>query len=437
MSIKSTLVKNTSLNLIGYIYLTIAAFIAIPILLRNLGQDLYGVYLLFSSLIPLMAALDFGLNQASIRFLSLPDKTQSTRCTIWRTSFTSFFFVGFLIALVSFTFFNFFAPNSPAFSALQANQFFPLALTISFILLFNHLNISFMTLIQSNQRFDIYNLRVLIVGTANTLITALVSSFTSNLIHVFVVLLFFHLVVFFIYLRYVCHQFTFSFPRFCFQKTHYRQLFSFGLRQFIGNLANQANTQISKYILGLSLSAATVPIFAVPQNVIVKGAGAISQLTLSFFPLSASLITKEKIKKLSRLVINLEVIILILGILQILFIYNFGDDVLHLWLKNPSFVDQAYPVLKILSWYFFLTTTTPIPTSVLDSINRPQIPSLFAVLTTILTLSSMLYFVPQHGAVGAAYAYVFASLITVPSFLIVFTITFSRYVKKTLASSRS
>lgn len=434
MSIKKTLLKNTSLNLAGYIYLTIASFISIPILLRNMGQELYGVYLLFSGIIPLIATLDFGLGQATIRYLSLPKNNTKRRSSIWQTSFTSFFLVGLLVALISFTFFSFFASRLTAFSSLPSFQFLPLSIAISLILLFNHLNISLMTLIQSNQRFDLYNLRVLIVGTGNTLLTALISTFTSNLIIIFFSLFFCHFLTFLIFLRYVCRHFSFSLPRPTLNKVHFKKLFSFGLRQFVGNLASQINTQASKYILGLSLTVSVVPIFSVPQNVIVKGTGVISQLTLAFFPLSASLITREKIKKLSRLVIGIEVLVLFIGILQVVFIHTLGDDVLRIWLNNPGFVEQAYPVLKILSWYFLLTAVTPIPTAVFDSINRPQIPSFFAVLTTVLTLGSMFYLIPRFGALGAAYAYVFASIITVPLFLIVFYCVFSRYIKKTLSS---
>ena len=434
MSIKKTLLKNTSFNLIGYVYLTIAAFISIPILLRNFGQELYGVYLLFSGIIPLMVAIDFGLSQATTRYLSLPKNSDKKRSVIWQTSFTLFFLVGLLIAAISFISFYFFASKSSVFSSLPSFQFLPLSIAISLILLFNHLNISLMTLIQSNQRFDIYNLRVLIVGTGNTLLTAFISTFTTNLVTIFFFLFSCHFITFLIFLRYACRHFSFSLPKFILDKVYSKKLFSFGLRQFVGNLASQINIQVSKYILGLSLAVKIVPVFSIPQNVMVKGTGVVSQLTLAFFPLSASLVTKEKIKKLSRLVVGLQFSILFIGILQVLFIYTLGDDVLHLWLNNPDFVVQAYPILKVLSWYFLLTTITPIPTAVLDSINRPQVPSFFAVLTAILTLGSMLYLVPSFGALGAAYAYVFASAITVPLFLFVFYRAFSKYIKKTLSS---
>lgn len=435
MSIKKTLLKNTSFNLVGYIYLILAAFVAIPILLRNLGQELYGVYLLFSSLIPLMAALDFGLSQATIRYLSLPKNSSEKRLHIWQTSFTAFFIIASLIATISFVAFYFFAPQSNAFAALNRTQFLPLAIAVSLILFLNHLNISIMTVIQSNQRFDLYNLRVLIVGTGNTLLTAYISSLTPNLVIIFSSLLLCHLITFILFLRYVSRHFNFSLPRFHLHRKYSGKLFNFGIRQFIGNLANQANVQFSKYILGFSLSASIIPVFAVPQNVITKIAGVVSQLTLAFFPLSTSLTTKEKIKKLNRLIFSLEILVLVLGVLQVVFIYTLGDDILSLWLKNPHFVDQAYPIIKILSWYFLLTTITPIPTVVFDSINRPQTPSFFAVLTTIITLVLILYLVPHFGALGAAYAYVFASLITVPAFLIVFYRQYSAFVKKTLSSA--
>ncbi len=209
-----------------------------------------------------------------------------------------------------------------------------------------------------------------------------------------------------------------------------KYLLNFGIKNFITSLAGQAEIQSSKYILGSISSAAAVTAYSIPQNIVIKGAGIVSQVAQALFPLSASLLDADRVKKLKQTVYSLELLVLAGGLLAVFCSFTFGNEFLLWWLNDPEIVKIAHPILNVLSFYFLLTSLTPIPGVIIQSINKPEIPSFFAVLTTVLEIGAMLYLIPIYGSIGAAYAAVFSSSITVPSFLFVCNLYFEKEIKR-------
>jgi len=436
MSIKKTLIKNSSYNLVSYAYLAVASLISIPIILNSLGGELYGSYILFNGIVLVAATFDLGLSQATIRWLSLPKINQATRVNTWKTSLFFFYILAALLSFITFILLRFFLIDLPAFTPINPDQYLLATVIASGIVLINHLNIAFLTIPQAHQRFDIYNTRTIIVGTANTLITAWLSTKTNNIAVLLGLQLIFHLSAFITLLSYSRHQLGANplIPKL--HKQLSKELLGFGGKNFVTNIANQIRVQFSNFILGGLIGPVAVTAFSIPQNLIIKAAGAISQVTLAFFPLSTSLTSPERFPKLKRLIIQLQVVIFLLGIIQVFIVYQYGYQILTLWLNNPEVVIQAYPVLKILSWFFLLTILTPIPTAVFESLNKPQIPAIIASLNTILTIG-LIFFISNQSNIGSsslipAYATLYSSIILVPIFLFLLVTTVRDHDKKLL-----
>ena len=164
----------------------------------------------------------------------------------------------------------------------------------------------------------------------------------------------------------------------------------------------------------------------------MKGAGVVSQVATVIFPTSTSLLTKERHPKLKKLIWAVEGLTLVFGLVGVIGIYAFGNQFLLWWLKEEEVVRLAVPILKTLSFYFLLTSLTPIPGVILIGLNYPQIPSFFSVLTTVIEIVLLFYLVPTYHAAGAATAILVTTLITVPLFLLVFIKRFRSYEKSLL-----
>lgn len=418
MSIKQSLIKNTAFNLSGYLYLLLASFFSIPLLLGNLGRDVFGVYIFLVSFISLSAVFDFGISTAVIRKLSLPNTTKEEKIKVWKTSFAIFIILAIILFLCVMVLLQYLSRSMSIFAYLDRNTINWSITILSSIVLVNHLNTHLLNLSQAKQRFDIFNSKTILVGSANTIISALVSTVYPNVAILFLVQLAFHILTFTFMIFYSLKSFSGSSFTPAYDKQTGRELFSFGLRNFIGTLAGQIENQFSNFILGAMVSARAITSFSIPQSIVAKGAGVISQFAQVFFPLSASLLEKDRIKKLKKLVLGVEGFTLIGGILAVFLSFNIGHQFLTWWLKDPVVVETAYPVLKVLSFYFVLVSLTPIPTVLLQGLNKPQIPSFFGALTVSLEIIFSLFFV-RMGAIGIAYAFLLSVCITVPSILIV------------------
>ncbi|KKU05883.1 MAG: Polysaccharide biosynthesis protein [Candidatus Collierbacteria bacterium GW2011_GWB1_45_35] len=178
------------------------------------------------------------------------------------------------------------------------------------------------------------------------------------------------------------------------------------------------------------VSAGAITSFSIPQSIVAKGAGVVSQLAQVFFPFSASLLAKDRIKKLKTLVLGIESLVLIGGVSAILLTFTIGQQFLLWWLKDPVVVQTAFPVLKILSFYFLLASLTPIPTALLQGLNKPQVPSFFAVLTVVLEIIFALILVPTFGTIGVAYSFLLSTIITIPPFLVYTSYSLTRKINE-------
>jgi O-antigen/teichoic acid export membrane protein len=207
-----------------------------------------------------------------------------------------------------------------------------------------------------------------------------------------------------------------------------KTLLLYGIKNFIGTLAGQVEAQISKFILGFLSTAQAIAAFNIPQNITMKAAGVVSQFSQAFFPLSASLIEKDRIQKLRNLYLGLQTLIIFGGVLAIFLAHYFGEGFLLWWLRDSVIVGYAYPVLKVMSYYFVLVALTPLPTALVQGIGYPQLASLFAVITVVLETVLLVTLVPAYHEIGASYAFLISSAISVPLFLISSWLLFLRTV---------
>jgi O-antigen/teichoic acid export membrane protein len=428
MGIKRTFIKNTSLNVASYIYLSVAAIISIPILIHALGVQAFGLYTIITSITPILSALDFGLGLAVIRYLALPNISDEKKAGVWQTSFYFFTFVGLALFFVVIAIFYLYVFKIPAINSILGSNKLPIMFVVALTMLVNHLNTHFLTLPQARHRFDIFSLNAFVSGTASTLVTAVVVLIKPDLLLVFITQLLGGSVTATILYFYAKGQFKeLNFPKF--SLASFREVIGFGLKSFAGKVASSLEANGLNLIIAAYVSLKAVTYFSIPQSLIIKAAGGISMLTLSLFPLSTSLLTKESFPKLKKLMLWLQGAVVIGTFFGVAAIFFVGRPLLTLWLGNPDLVSNVYPLLQILSVQLLFVALTPMPTAVLESMNYPGTTSIFAFLTVFLEFIFLIFFLPRFGITGAAYALSLSALISVPLFLTVFFYRFRKYEK--------
>lgn len=420
MSKRYTLAKNSALNLLGYGYVLIASFFSIPILLDSLGVEGFGLYTLIVSIVPLASSLDLGLTGAVVRKLALPNLSKNERWTTMLSSVQLFLSLAIFLGVMIFLLVYYGGSLITVVAEIPKFVLRAIALLLGAIVGVNMFSHHYISVLQGHQRFDLYNLRVLIVGTATTLVSAYIAKVNGGIVPILMAQFVFYvltLIVLMLAVAKVTHDRTFSlWP---YSRSSLRDLTGYGLRYFVGHIAGRVRIYASRYYLGATVSGAAVALYTIPQSIVNQMLGALQQVGTALFPIGASLSSKKGISKIRKLLTSLELWILLFGLVQIVVVRMVGRQFLMWWLKNPQVTPQAFAVWKIMSVFFVVTALSPMVSNVLSALNYPEIPSVFSVYTMIIQLMLLFILVPKMGIVGAAYAELGSAVIVVPIFLIV------------------
>ena len=410
-ALRRRLINNSLYNIGGYAYLLLASFLSIPWLARGLGVTRFAQYLLLAAVPPVVSILDFGVSQAVVYYLAKPDTSAIDKLRIRQNSLlfylVSCLWVAALAALVLYG-------TSRTLLFTSAPVSFAAYAWIVGSAVVNQLLTHYLALSQGEHRFDIFNLKTVVVGTGNTLVPGILALHGSSLAIIF----------FSLFLSYVCSLvFVLFAQRFRFRDSPrydaaaFKALLRFGIKAFTGALSGQVETQAGKYVLAGSLAGGAVAAFAIPQAIVYKAAGAVSQSVLALYPVASSLSDAAHRQKLRAIYHRVQLGLLLLGIAGVALAYLYGGPFLLWWLKDQGLASSALPVLRVMSIFFVSMVMTPVASMIMDGLGYPGLTSTFAVTTAVMNLVLLFLLTPRFGAVGAAYAILISSWANMPAFL--------------------
>ena len=396
---KYSLTRATLWNLSGYLYLIIASFFSIPIIISSLGITTFSQYVIILAILTLASSIDLGLSSAVIRKLARDDHDHHH--TIWSTSLTLFLSIGLVVALIT------------TFIIYQFGITISILPIIFIYALTNHLLSHFLTLPQALGRFDLYNLRTFLVGTANTLIAASLAHLGYGINSIIIAQIIAMIITIIILIRYSYNHFH----HFIIKPSikYSRELLSFGIKNQIGKIMGQLGAQYAKFLLA-PISALAVSSYSISQGVVLKLAGSLTQLSTALYPVSSASTHSIRLRRLYH---RAQLIILVSSLLGITIYSFFGLPFLTWWLTDLELVTAVHSVLNFLIPYLAILTLTPLASTILDSHNKPGTTSFFATITILLEIILAVYLLPTYGLLSPAISALISVSLTTPFLLIV------------------
>lgn len=391
-----SLVKATSWNLAGYLYLLITSIISVPILISSLGIETFGHYALIIATITLASSLDLGLSAAVVRLLS--QKRQDHK-TIWASSHWLFILTGLIAASIS----------TIIISSLSLP--YPLLPYVFGHTLCGHILAHYLTLPQSKGHFHLYNLKPFIVGTGNTLLSAYLAYHGFGL-HILLLAQVSTIILTILLLAHYSFDHFGHLPLRA-SSLHYRELLGFGLKNQLGKLAGQIGAQYAKFLLA-PISAMAVSSYTIGQGIIHRLAGGLTQLSTALYPLSSSRAGTSTLRALYH---RLQLYLLCLSVLGIILFYLVGYTLVSLWLRDPILVANVYSVMQILVWYLAILVLTPLPSVILDGSGQPGLTSIFASLPVFFEIILAVILLPSYGLFAPPIAALISIIIITPPLL--------------------
>ena len=396
--------RNTIYNLLGAGIPLTVAFIAVPMIIRGLGIERFGVLTLAWMVVGYFGLFDLGIGRATTKFVSEACARREENVLpqlVW-TSIGMLFCFGLLggllfAALNSLIVFRFFI-ISAYLNDETLKAFYLLAASIPFVLG----TAGTRGVLEAQQRFGLINAIKIPVSTASFAAPLFVLPYSNSLYHITAVLLAIRLVEFSAYFFYCLRTIPgMKRPRWP-HMVSVKKMMGFGGWLTVTNIVGPLMTYMDRFIIGGLLSMSVVAYYTAPYDFVTRLAVIPGSLVSVVFPaLTASFAVNaerfvtlyDQAMKYILLAMTPFVIILIL----------IANPFLRMWL-GPEFSVQSTLVFQILSCGILFNSIAQIPFCAIQAMGRPDITAKIHVIELPFYLGLVWILVLKMGIVGAALA---------------------------------
>lgn len=182
-----------------------------------------------------------------------------------------------------------------------------------------------------------------------------------------------------------------------------RMLLSFGGWMTVSNVVSPLMTYMDRFMIGARVSLSAVAYYAAPYDLVNRLLVVPSSLMGVMFPAFSAAIGEHQPQRAARLS-RYSVSVLVAGILPIvLILVTFAPEGLRLWL-GAEFARQSAPVLRILAGAILVNSVAQVPFALIQSCGRPDLTAKLHLAELPIYLGVFVLLVARFGIVGAAAA---------------------------------
>lgn len=401
----SLLARNTLLNLIGQAVPLLVAVVTIPLVVRGLGTERFGLLSLAWVVLGYFTIFDLGLGRATIKYVAEAlgkGEEHQVPQIIW-TAVTFQAILGFVGALALLGITDFLVErvlNIPPQLLDEARDVFRLlAFSIPVVIVSS----SFCGVMEAAQRFDLVN-AVKIPSSILTYLLPLVGlSLGVGLpgIVALILLARFGTLVAFVAmnLRIIpkLREYSVSIDLFS-------NLFAYGGWITVTSIVSPILVYLDRFLIGSLLTIAAVAYYTAPYEAVTRLWIISASLTMTLFPAFSALEGVKDRQKLGTLFArSVKYILLILGPIVVM-IGLFSKEILQLWLGN-DFAAESTVAMNVLVLGVLINSLAQMPFSLLQGMGRPDLPAKFHLLELPVYIGIVWISVSEFGITGAAGAW--------------------------------
>jgi O-antigen/teichoic acid export membrane protein len=410
--------RNVGLNFASQFWFAALAIVTAPYVVKGLGVDLYGLYVIVGVVMGYFSFLDLGLGSALVKYIAEYDAIDDRKAVerFLRTGSGLYLVLGafgaVVIALLS-TFLVDAVLTLPPSEMETAQVAFYFA-AIGFMV--NLPAQTFSVVPVALQRFEIVVVRTIVFGTIGILSTVAVLALGYGLIAVLAANLVITIVTavsFYRKTRTLLPGVSFR-PRV--SRTELQLLLGFGALKAIQRASTQIVFQLDRLVVGAFAPIAAVAYYAVPLSLSQRLTGLVGNVGTAVFPAASALAGQRDDRRAEELYLRAMKLsaLITLPMSSIMFVY--AHQIMRFWL-NAEFELNSSGVLMILAVANLLFSMTTVPAVTLDATGRIRISTTFGVLAAVTNLALVLALVPTIGFQGAAWAVLANAAIYVPLLL--------------------
>jgi len=397
--------RNTVWNVVGQLSPVMIAAFSIPILIRRMGVDRFGVLTLAWALVGYFSLFDLGLGRALTKVASdrlASGKERELAGAVW-TALAMMVAMGALVAVGISLGRDWIASSVMKVPASlypeTIRSIYPLAFSIPLITATSGLR----GVLEAQHRFGITNAVRIAMGAFSFLGPLVATQFSTSLFLVILVLVAGRIITAFIHF-FLCLHTTPSLRSGIFlDRTTVPELLSTGSWMTVSNLIGPIMVYLDRFLISAFLSVAAVAYYATPFELVTKLWLVPVALTTVLFPAFAafSVIDQAKLKiNYARGVRSCFVLLFP----AVFLIFLFAPEGLHLWL-GQRFAQQSTVVVRWFALGVLINGLANVPFALLQAADRPDLTGKLHLIEVPFYIAGSVAAIHYYGLPGAAFVW--------------------------------
>lgn len=401
----SLLTRNVILNLVGQGVPLVVALFAIPVLVRGLGTDRFGVLTIAWMVIGYFSLFDFGIGRALTKLVA-EKLGVAQHSEIAPLVWTAMLMMGLLGALGALSV-ALLTPwlvgsvlNIPAVLQEETRlAFYLLAVAVPIVISTAGLR----GVLEALQCFGIINALRIPLGAFMFLGPLLILPFSQSLFPVVGVLVFARVVAWLLHGWY-CVRVMPTLRKSQVRRAMVSPLFRFGAWMTVSNVVSPLMVYVDRFLIGSVLTVAAVAYYTAPYEIITKLLVVPSALVGVLFPaFSVGLAaTPERVPALFGRGIKYVMLALFPPVVLAV---TFAHETLNWWL-SPEFASHSTSVMQWLAIGILANGVAHIPFSLLQGAGRPDLTAKLHIVELPIYLTLVWVLMKNFGINGVAMAWV-------------------------------
>ena len=396
------LARNTAYNLIGQISPFLVALISVPILIKGIGTERFGVLSMAWMVMGYFNLFDLGVGRATTKFVAefieLGKRKELGPLVLTSLLILLGFGVigGGIAAALSPWLVHRVLNITPGLQAEALPSFFLMALSVPVVILAAGAR----GILEADQRFGLIN-AIRIPSTSTTFLAPLVVMFFSGtLVHMIATLVICGIVSLTLYLIFGFRVLEIPWRGTTLSRPYFRRLLSFGGWITISNLVAPLMGNMDRFFIGSILTLTSVTYYVTPFDAATKlfiiPIGLVGVLFPAFSAYSAS--GSDRLPKLHDTAIRY--ILLFMSPVVVVMI-ALAHPLLKLWL-GPDLAQHCTVILQILGAGILFSSVGRVPQNAIQAVGRPDLTAKLFLIELPLYIPALLLATRAYGIVGAA-----------------------------------
>lgn len=419
-----TIVKNTLFNLLGYGIPLIFAIVFIPPLIKNLGDEKYGILNLAWIIIGYFSFFDFGIGKSLTKIVAekIGIGCNEEIPSLFWTSLSVMLFISIIVMIVSILFVPTLVTKllniSKNYQHESVQIFYALAYSIPIVAT----TVALRGVLEAYQKFGFTNSVRVFLGISTFVTPVIVFSFTGSLFWIVIVMILVRIIVWLMYLWY-CFQINENLKnKIQIDLNAIRPVLKFSIWITVSNVIGPIILYSDRLLIGSLISASAITYYATPYEMVTKLLLISGALTGVLFPIfSTSFVSDQAVSK-KILLKGIKFIFLFLYPIVLLLV-SFAFEIMKLWL-NYKFAMNSYQILQFLAVGILMNSLSSLPNNYFQGIGKPKIPTIINLIELPFYLLLMWFAITTAGIKGAAFAYLLAATVDA---LLMYSIAYKKF----------